>query len=54
MACDDFWHPGEVIERGLQFLKDDGHILDFVRDAKDILTPDMLAEYPLFINARMN
>ena len=54
IACDDYWHPGEVIERGLCFLKDCGHELDFVRDAKDILTPEMLAEYPLFVIAKGN
>lgn len=54
ITCDDYWHPGEVIERGLRFLEEDGHTLDFVRDARDILTPEMLEEYPLFINAKMN
>lgn len=54
IACDDYWHPAEVIERGLKFLEEYGYELDFVRDAKDILTPEMLTEYPLFINAKMN
>ena len=55
ITCDDYWHPGEVIEKGLLFLKEEyGHDLHFIRDAKDILTPTMLAEYPLFINAKMN
>ena len=54
ITCDDYWHPAEVIERGLAFLKDYGYELDFVRDAKDILTPEMLDEYPLFINAKMD
>ena len=54
VTCDDYWHPGEVIERGLQFLTDHGYELDFVRDAKDILTPQMLSEYPLWINAKRN
>ena len=54
IACDDYWHPAEVIEKGLNFLEADGHELHFVKDAKDILTPELVAEYPLFINTKMN
>ena len=38
VTCDDYWHPGEVIERGLSFLREDGHELHFVQAAKDILS----------------
>ena len=53
VTCDDYWHPGEVVERGLSFLSDE-YELDFVKDAKDILTPSMLADYSLIINAKMD
>jgi len=53
VLCDDYWHPGEVIERGLDFLKDE-HELDFVCDAKDILTPEFIRRYDLLICAKMN
>ena len=53
VLTDDYWHPGEVVERGLAFLQDEFE-LDFVRDAKDILYPELLDRYPLIINAKMN
>ena len=46
--------PAEVVERGLAFLAEEGHALDFVRDAKDILTPEVLQGYPVVINAKGN
>ena len=52
VLCDDLWHPAEVIEKGFEELKDSGFIFEFVRDAKDILTPEMIAEYPLIINCK--
>ena len=54
ITCDDVWHPAEVIEKGLQFLKKDGHELHFIKDAKDILTPEYVRQYPLWINAKMD
>lgn len=58
VICDDFWHPGEVIERGLRLLneREEGKNFefDFVRDAKDILTPEIIREYPVIINAKSN
>ena len=54
ILCDDKWHPAEVVERGLAFLAEEGHALDFVRDAKDILTPAFLGRYPVVINAKGN
>lgn len=52
ILCDDKWHPAEVVERGLAFLVEEGHALDFIRDAKDILTPAFLGRYPVVINAK--
>lgn len=53
VLCDDYWHPAEVIERGLAFLNDT-HELDFVKGPKDILTPEFIRRYDLIINAKMN
>lgn len=53
VLCDDYWHPGEVIRRGLSFLSDE-HNLDFVEDAKDILTPEFIRRYDVIVNAKMN
>lgn len=52
--CDDLWHPAEVLMRGLSSLQKEGYELDFVRTAKDILTPAMLREYPVVVNAKGN
>lgn len=53
ITIDDFWHPGEVVKRGLDFLNDEFEI-DFVSDAKDILTPDFINRYDMMINAKMD
>lgn len=52
VLCDDMWHPAEVIEMGLADLQDKEFHFDFVKDAKDILTPELLQEYPLIINCK--
>ena len=54
VICDDIWHPGEVIVRGLKPLEKLGYELDFVMAAKDILTKDMLYDYDVIINAKGN
>ena len=54
VLCDDRWHPGEVVEKGMAFLKEEGFGLDFVKDAKDILTPERIRRYPLLVNAKGN
>ena len=54
VLCDDKWHPAEVVEKGMAFLTEEGFELDFVKDAKDILTPEMLRRYPLIVNAKGN
>lgn len=58
VLCDDYWHPAEVIEKGLELLqkRKEGREFefDFVKDAKDILTPEFIREYPVIINAKGN
>lgn len=52
VLCDDVWHPSEVIERGLRELKETSFKFDFVKDSKDILSVEMLREYPIIINCK--
>ncbi len=54
VICDDPWHPAEVVERGMADLTGNDWYFDFVKDAKDILTPKMLDEYQLIINCKSN
>ncbi|MDR2020168.1 MAG: ThuA domain-containing protein [Treponema sp.] len=54
VLCDDYWHPAEVIKRGLRNFKSSPFAFDFVMDAKDILTPRMLKYYPAIINCKGN
>lgn len=54
VLCDDVWHPAEVIERGIVSLDAEGYEFDFVKAAKDILTPEMLEVYPLIIGCKSN
>lgn len=52
VISDDFWHPGEVIVRGLKFLEKKGYTLDHVMAARDILDPEMIYDYDVIINAK--
>lgn len=54
VLCDDMWHPAEVIQKGLAPLEGDEFHFDFVMAAKDILTPELIAEYPLIICCKGN
>ena len=54
VICDDVWHPAEVIEKGLTPLAADQYHFEFVKAAKDILTPEMIGEYPLIICCKSN
>lgn len=54
VLCDDFWHPAEVVKKGLKPLSGDRYKFEFVMDAKDILTPDMIKQYPLIMNCKGN
>ena len=50
----DYWHPMEVVKRGLLDPAYEGWEFDFVEDAKDILTPEFLKDYPLVIMCKGN
>ena len=54
VICDDVWHPAEVIEKGIRSLATEDYEFEFVKAAKDILTPEMIAEYPLIICCKSN
>ena len=45
VLCGDRWHPAEVVEKGLASFPEQGYEFEIVKDAKDILTPDMLSRY---------
>jgi type 1 glutamine amidotransferase len=45
VLCDDYWHPAEVIRRGFGCLKTDKFRFDFVMDAKDVLSVEMLKSF---------
>lgn len=47
----DYWHPFEVVRRGLAGLP--GAEFDFVEDAKDILTPSMLRSTRSFYSQKV-
>ena len=46
------WHPSEMIRRGLADISD--YHFDFVEDAKDLLTSEMLACYPVILCCKSN
>lgn len=54
VLCDDVWHPAEVIEKGMAPLSGNEYQFEFVKAAKDILTPELIAEYPLIICCKSN
>ena len=54
VLCDDLWHPGEVLKRGLAPLGEDAFDLDFVGAPKDILTDGFIRRYDVIVNARGN
>ena len=54
VICDDVWHPAEVIEKGILSLAAEDDQFEFVKAAKDILTSEMIAEYPLIICCKSN
>lgn len=54
VLCDDVWHPAEVIEKGFAPLQGKVADFDFVKDAKDILSEEMLGEYAMVINCKSN
>jgi type 1 glutamine amidotransferase len=54
VLCDDLWHPGEIVIKGMDALAGDAFAFDYVMDAKDTLTPKRIAEYPVVINCKCN
>lgn len=51
----DFWHPSEIVRRGLEELPDAADFdFDFVTDAKDTLYPEMLDDYDVIVSAKMD
>ena len=54
VLCDDIWHPAEVIEKGLLPLAADRYHFELVKAAKDILTVEMISEYPLILCCKGN
>lgn len=54
VICDDVWHPAEVIEMGMKPLAGADYQFEFVKTAKDILTPEMIESYPLIICCKSN
>ncbi len=54
VICDDYWHPAEVLERGFASYAEEGYTFDFVKDAKDVLTPKKVEEYDFVICAKCN
>lgn len=54
VICDDVWHPAEIIEQGFSYIQSEEIQFDFVRTAKDILTEEMLAEYPIVFCCKGN
>ncbi len=54
VICDDYWHPAEVLERGFASYAKEGYAFDFVKDAKDVLNPEMVERYDFVICAKSN
>lgn len=52
----DYWHPIEVIKRGITKMGLDSqrYEFDFVEDAKDIVTSDFLMEHDVVVFAKSN
>lgn len=54
VICEDFWHPAEIISRGLKPLEAKGYELDVIIHARDMLTKEMIREYDVIVNAKGN
>ena len=52
----DFWHPMELVKRGITKMgfDPDEYEFDFVEDAKDIVTKDLINEQDLIVFAKGN
>ncbi len=54
ILCDDWWHPAEVIERGICGLGKNEYQFDVVKAAKDILTWDFIEQFQAIICCKGN
>ena len=54
VVCDDLWHPAEVIKMGIDLIEGQDFHFDYVMTAKDILTPEYIAQYPVIICCKGN
>ena len=54
VLCDDLWQPAEVIEKGFARMEGETYHFDFIMAVKDILTPELLDQYPVVINWKSN
>ncbi len=54
VICGDYWHPAEVIRRGLETFREEDIHLDFITDAKDMLTVPMINRYDVIMNCKCN
>lgn len=54
VLVDDMWHPADVIQMGFAPLEGDDFHFEFVKTAKDILTPERIALYPVIISCKGN
>jgi len=54
MIADDYWHSSEMLMHGMAFLKDMGYEIDWISDAKDIVTAALLKKYDEVIIAKGN
>lgn len=50
----DIWHPVEVVHKGLSYLTEFYDDMEFMEDAKDMLTAADLKQYDLIINCKGN
>jgi len=51
LLCDDYWHPGDVPEKGLAPLSEKGIVFDVVKDAKE-LNLEALKNYAVVIMSK--
>ncbi len=54
VLCGDYWHPAEVIRKGLETPPGEEFRMDFVTDAKDMLTVPMINRYDVIMNCKCN
>lgn len=52
VITDDLWHPAEIIEKGFSLLNEPSYRFEFIKDAKDILTPQNIYNYDVIINCK--